>query len=228
MSESINLVSEVSKAREKAEEWKDLLYQAFCDDTYKFSKGRLSNKLVEKAFYKTLVPVINEAVANKLKGSPRVPAVKMCNLSLRTYATLVALYDDLFKFRVLSAEFDEDNMFCEVILSYEMLSNTEVSGEFVDTLKGYTRSLEDISTEVLKALNKAYDYIHPLDYWVRGNIVPDFMFYLLCDRRYFRHTLPDNGGDFEALKSLLSNLELIRVLQMPDNAVMVKIGVESK
>lgn len=230
----VRLSNEVAEARKKSSEQMNLLYQVFCADTHKFSNGRLSDKEVEKIFYKVLIPVINEAVANKLKGSPhgsevKFSAFKLCNLSSKGYITLISLYDNLFRFRVLSAEFDEDCIFCEIIFNASSLEDTSALSfsDFLDTLKDYANSLYEISFELLKTLNRVYDYTDDLDPWVRENVIPDYMFYLLCDRSYFRHKLSAEYS-FDSLASLLSGFDDIRVLQVPDNGVMVKIGIEPK
>lgn len=231
----IRLSNEVTEARKKSSEQMNLLYQEFCADTHKFSNGRLSDKEVKKIFYKVLIPVIHEAVANKLKGSPhssevKFSAVKLCHLSLKGYITLVSLYGGLFKFRVLSAEFDEGCIFCEIIFNASSLEDTSslAFSDFLDTLKDYVNSLYEISFELLKTLNRVYDYTEDLDPWVRENIIPDYMFYLLCDRNYFRHKLSADKYNFDSLVTLLSGFDDIMVLQVPGDYVMVKIGIEPK
>lgn len=224
----IVLANEVSESWEKTSSWKDLLYQVFCADTHNSSKGKLSDAEVDRLFHKILIPVIHESVAYKLKGN-LISGVKLCHLSTKAYITLMSLYSDLFKVRVLCSDFDEDCIFCEVIFNVSILENTDglAFSDFLDTLKDYVNSLKEVSFELLKTLNKDYDYTDALDPWVRENIIPDYMFYLLCDRNYFKHKLSAEYS-FDSLMSLLSGFDDIRVLQIPDNGVIVKIGVESK
>ena len=54
------------------------------------------------------------------------------------------------------------------------------------------------------------------------------MFYLLCDRNYFRHKLSADKYNFDSLVTLLSGFDDIMVLQVPGDYVMVKIGIEPK